>query len=66
VILSWYLTALVAHLFPNWRDMLLVCTIPAIASAFLCYLIPESPKWLLVNGKLKKAEKLVRKIRKVS
>jgi OCT family organic cation transporter-like MFS transporter 4/5 len=64
-VVSWFLLALVAYILPNWRHMLLACMIPAIGLAFLCFLIPESPKWLLVNGKMKQAEKLVRDAMKV-
>ena len=39
--------------------------IPTIALSFLAFLLPESPKWQLVNGKLDLAEKTVREAMKV-
>ena len=60
-VISWFLLALAAYFVSNWRYLLLVLYLPAIGLHLLCFLLPESPKWLLVNGRVDEAEKIVRK-----
>ena len=45
-----------------WRGMLGSETIPALLFFFIIFFIPESPKWLIVNGKLDKASLVLSKI----
>jgi len=45
-----------------WRGMLGSETIPALLFFFIIFFIPESPKWLIVNGKLDKASTVLSKI----
>ena len=45
-----------------WRGMLGSETIPALLFFFVIFFIPESPKWLIVNGKLDKASAVLGKI----
>ena len=45
-----------------WRGMLGSETLPALLFFFVIFFIPESPKWLIVNGKLKKASSVLSKI----
>ena len=45
-----------------WRGMLGSETLPALLFFFIIFFIPESPKWLIVNGKLDKASKVLGKI----
>ena len=45
-----------------WRGMLGSETIPALLFFFIIFFIPESPKWLIVNGKLDKASAVLGKI----
>jgi len=45
-----------------WRGMLGSETIPALLFFFIIFFIPESPKWLIVNGKLDKASSVLGKI----
>ncbi len=45
-----------------WRGMLGSETIPALLFFFIIFFIPESPKWLIVNGKLDKASLVLGKI----
>ncbi|XP_014669036.1 PREDICTED: synaptic vesicle glycoprotein 2C-like [Priapulus caudatus] len=40
-----------AYTYSSWRVFILVCTVPPITSAVLLIFLPESPKWLLENGK---------------
>ena len=45
-----------------WRGMLGSETLPALLFFFIIFFIPESPKWLIVNGKLDKASLVFSKI----
>ena len=45
-----------------WRGMLGSETVPALLFFFIIFFIPESPKWLIVNGKLDKASAVLSKI----
>ena len=45
-----------------WRGMLGSETLPALLFFFIIFFIPESPKWLIVNGKLDKASGVLNKI----
>ncbi len=45
-----------------WRGMLGSETMPALLFFFIIFFIPESPKWLIVNGKLDKASAVLGKI----
>ncbi len=45
-----------------WRGMLGSETIPALLFFFIIFFIPESPKWLIVKGKLNKASAVLGKI----
>ena len=45
-----------------WRGMLGSETLPALLFFFIIFFIPESPKWLIVNGKLDKASHVLGKI----
>ena len=45
-----------------WRGMLGSETLPALLFFFIIFFIPESPKWLIVKGQLKKATSVLGKI----
>jgi len=45
-----------------WRGMLGSETLPALLFFSIIFFIPESPKWLIVNGKLDKASRVLNKI----
>ncbi|XP_065676352.1 solute carrier family 22 member 15-like isoform X2 [Hydra vulgaris] len=49
-----------AWLIPNWRHLLIVCSIPYILLLASYTYIPESVRWLLVHKKMVKAEKILR------
>lgn len=46
-----------------WRFMLGVAVIPSVLLLVLVFVIPESPRWLVVNNKLKEAEEVLVKVR---
>jgi putative MFS transporter len=39
----------------GWRTFLIICAVPSLITAFLRPLIPESPRWLLLQGKNREA-----------
>ena len=45
-----------------WRGMLGSETLPALLFFLVIFFIPESPKWLIVNGKIDKASLVLQKI----
>lgn len=45
-----------------WRGMLGSETLPALLFFFIIFFIPESPKWLIIKGKLDKASKILGRI----
>lgn len=45
-----------------WRGMLGSETVPALLFFFIIFFIPESPKWLIVNGKTGKAAAVLSRI----
>lgn len=57
------LTPLGAHNAAIWRWMLGLGTIPGILLWLGMFLVPESPRWLVSQGKLDKAFDVLRKIR---
>ncbi len=45
-----------------WRGMLGSETLPALLFFAIIFFIPESPKWLIIKGRLDKASKILKKI----
>ena len=45
-----------------WRGMLGSETVPALLFFFIIFFIPESPKWLIVKGRIEKASAVLSKI----
>lgn len=64
--LSNYLIANSSFAFLNvhnyWRYMLGAATMPSLLFFFLLLLVPESPRWLIANGKILPAEKIFGRI----
>ena len=54
----------IAYLIPNWHHMELVFSLPLIGLYATYWILPESPRWLLSQGRTEEAEKVVRKIAK--
>ncbi len=59
--LSNYIVALVAEQSP-WRWMLGVQTLPAAVFFVLLFLIPETPRWLVLKGEKKKAAEILERL----
>ena len=65
--LGYITTAPLAWLLPTWSHLQLVISLPSLVLALaLALLIPESPRWLLVNGKHEEAETVLEAARKMN
>ncbi|CAH1391240.1 unnamed protein product [Nezara viridula] len=47
--------SLAASFTNNWRQLQLAISVPIFALLIHCWFLPESPRWLVTSGKLKKA-----------
>ncbi len=51
---------LIAYYIPQWTWLHLVVSLPTLLFIPLTFLIPESPRWLLSQGRLEEAEEILR------
>ncbi|RZC33863.1 Sugar tr and/or MFS 1 domain containing protein [Asbolus verrucosus] len=53
---------LLSIVFRPWRLLLIIYTVPSLLCAFCLYCLPESPKYLLTQGKRKEALDILKKM----
>ncbi|XP_077976908.1 organic cation transporter protein-like [Glandiceps talaboti] len=63
---GYMLLALLAYLIREWWILQLATTLPCILFITYWWIIPESPRWLLSAGKIKRAETIIRKCAQVN
>ena len=56
--------AIFGYFFTHWRHLQLIPTVPMLMFLIMMYFVPESPRWLVNQGRAKEAETILRKIAK--
>ncbi|CAI5456085.1 unnamed protein product [Caenorhabditis angaria] len=53
--------ALIAYITKSWTAIHMITVILHLISMILIHFLPESPRWLIMNDRVKEAEKIIRK-----
>eukprot|EP00057_Strongylocentrotus_purpuratus_P005121 XP_003730263.1 PREDICTED: solute carrier family 22 member 15-like [Strongylocentrotus purpuratus] len=56
------LYALMAYFIRDWRNLLLLSSLPVGAYLLIYFVIPESPRWLISKGRISEAEDILHEI----
>lgn len=57
---------LLAYFIRDWRTLALACGVPAIPVVLGWFITRESPRWLLLKGKAKRAEVILKRVSEVN
>uniref|UniRef100_A0A3B1JYG3 Solute carrier family 22 member 7a n=1 Tax=Astyanax mexicanus TaxID=7994 RepID=A0A3B1JYG3_ASTMX len=60
------LLALLAYLLRDWRHLMLAVTAPCILAIATWWWVPESARWLLVNGRVEEAQRVLQQCAKMN
>lgn len=62
VLLSYLINAVFAVDIEGWRSMFMVCAVPAVALGVGMLFLPESPRWMVVSGRLGGARRMLKRL----